>query len=97
MVQAIDTCRSVQEEIVRWGAIQDAIMADRGWADASGYPGPADAEKSERDFPILDKKGLIRCQVRALRQLSAPWWPRVDFRVPILSDTGSDNPGSPEQ
>eukprot|EP00959_Pyramimonas_sp_CCMP1952_P074671 1559869-Pyramimonas_sp.AAC.1 len=35
MVQAIDTCRSVQEEIVRWGAIQDVIMADRGWADAS--------------------------------------------------------------
>eukprot|EP00959_Pyramimonas_sp_CCMP1952_P143256 2999193-Pyramimonas_sp.AAC.1 len=35
MVQAIDACRSVQEEIVRWGAIQAVIMADRGRADAS--------------------------------------------------------------
>eukprot|EP00959_Pyramimonas_sp_CCMP1952_P264086 5522276-Pyramimonas_sp.AAC.1 len=31
MVQALDACRAVQEGIVRWGAIQDVIMADRGW------------------------------------------------------------------
>eukprot|EP00959_Pyramimonas_sp_CCMP1952_P114323 2390443-Pyramimonas_sp.AAC.1 len=72
-------------------------MADRGWADASGFPGHSEAEKSERDFPIRHMKGQIRCQARALRQLSAPWWPRVDFRVPILPDTGAENPGGPEQ
>eukprot|EP00959_Pyramimonas_sp_CCMP1952_P329709 6903275-Pyramimonas_sp.AAC.1 len=47
--------------------------------------------------PTLDKNGQIRGHARALRQLSATWMPRVEFRVPIFSDTGADGPGSPEQ
>eukprot|EP00959_Pyramimonas_sp_CCMP1952_P311226 6513318-Pyramimonas_sp.AAC.1 len=46
-VGIIESMRALQSEIVRWGAMHDVLMKIRGWADTSGFPGPAEASESK--------------------------------------------------
>eukprot|EP00959_Pyramimonas_sp_CCMP1952_P217068 4539963-Pyramimonas_sp.AAC.1 len=64
-------------------------MADRGWEDSSGFPEPVEVRGSNVCEPQLQpsKSSSVRQFARLCKEGRRRWAPRVDFKVPLLSDT----------
>eukprot|EP00959_Pyramimonas_sp_CCMP1952_P372143 7792586-Pyramimonas_sp.AAC.1 len=69
-------------------------MADRGWEDSSGFPVPVEVRGSKEHDPQLkpSKSFSARQFARLCKEGRRRWAPRVDFKVPLLSDTAEGLP-----